>query len=150
MQFWSLEPPGSMVPMGTQCTTWQWKMGCWSIPPMRRGAWDASACSLRMAWLIIRPTLGRGSPKTWWRSSVTCTTRWRHTHLYAHRQAQVNSLLHAEIHLFRDKSTEQLIVQPSWHQTMYLSKWCCIIIFSTAISVVTYEDICMSVRVTDQ
>lgn len=73
---WSLEPPGSMGPMGTRSTTWQRKTGCWSTPLMGRGALGASAYSPRMAWPTTRPAPGRGSPKTWWRSSVISTTRW--------------------------------------------------------------------------
>lgn len=73
---WSSEPPGSMVPTGTQCTIWRRTTGCWSTPRTGSGAWDASACTPRMVWLTTRPTLGRGSPRTWWKSSVTCTTRW--------------------------------------------------------------------------
>lgn len=87
---WSLEPPGSMVPMGTQCTIWRRTMGCWSTPQTGSGAWDASACTPRMVWLTTRPTPGRGSPRTWWKSSVTCTTRWEgfcsHLHSTEHTQ----------------------------------------------------------------
>lgn len=74
-QLWSLALPGSMVPMGTQYTTWRRTTGCLNTPQMGRGAWDASACTPRTVWLTTRPMSGRGSPRTWWKSSVTCTMR---------------------------------------------------------------------------
>lgn len=86
-QFWSSEPLGSMAPTGTRCTTWRRRTGCWSTPRTRRGVWPASACSPKKVCLITRPTLGRGSPSTWWRSSGTCTMRWG-----AARHAQIQQL----------------------------------------------------------
>lgn len=97
-QLWSLALPGSMVPMGTQYTTWRRTTGCLNTPQMGRGAWDASACTPRTVWLTTRPMSGRGSPRTWWKSSVTCTMRWGDTcaHNWMHTSSCKNGSVHEQ------------------------------------------------------
>lgn len=129
-QLWSLEPPGSMEPMGTRSTTWQRRTGCWSTPLMGRGAWDASACSLRTAWLTTRPAPEQGSPKTWWRSSVICTTRWAwQADAAAWTQSGVRKQIHAPVQRlqrFYDRSE----CQQSAHKTIVARAACWIFTLS--------------------
>lgn len=65
-----------MALTGTPSTTWLRITGFWSTPRRTSAAWAASAFTPRTVWPITRPAVAGVSPRTWWRSSVICTTRY--------------------------------------------------------------------------